>query len=113
MSSVGIKILYFVLIFRSEKTENLNASKDTAIKPTKLSRGRAPKPLLQLGRKLGKKPPPPSTKTKDTASDKVDESVNDGATEEQVIIIAVSEHHRTFSTLSLCFTESYAVLLGK
>lgn len=113
MSSVGIKILYFVLIFRSEKTENLNASKDTTIKPAKLSRGRAPKPLLQLGQKWGKKPPPPSTKTKDTASDKADESVNDEATEEQVIIIAVSEHHRTFYTLLLCFTESYAVLLGK
>ncbi len=64
----------------------MNAAKDTAVKPAKLSRGRAPKPLLALGRKWGKKPPPPSTQTKDTASDKGDESVSDGASKEQVII---------------------------
>ncbi|XP_053267204.1 transcription factor TFIIIB component B'' homolog [Pleuronectes platessa] len=68
----------------SEKTENVNASKDTAIKPAKLSRGRAPKPLLPLGRKWSKKLPPDSTKAKDTASDKEDESVTDGASKEQV-----------------------------
>ncbi|XP_062269278.1 transcription factor TFIIIB component B'' homolog [Platichthys flesus] len=68
----------------SEKTENVNASKDTAIKPAKLSRGRAPKPLLPLGRKWSKKLPPDSTKAKDTASDKEDESVTDEASEEQV-----------------------------
>ncbi|XP_060931775.1 transcription factor TFIIIB component B'' homolog [Limanda limanda] len=68
----------------SEKTENVNASKDTAIKPAKLSRGRAPKPLLPLGRKWSKKFPPDSTKAKDTASDKEDESVTDGASKEQV-----------------------------
>ncbi|XP_071321461.1 transcription factor TFIIIB component B'' homolog isoform X2 [Trachinotus anak] len=71
----------------SEKSENVNASKDTAIKPAKLSRGRAPKPLLPLGRKWGKKPPPASTKGKETAdqmqSDKGDESVSDGASNEQ------------------------------
>uniref|UniRef100_A0A671XHW1 Myb-like domain-containing protein n=1 Tax=Sparus aurata TaxID=8175 RepID=A0A671XHW1_SPAAU len=59
----------------SEKTEN--AAKDTTIKPAKLSRGRAPKPLLPLGRKLGKKSPAPSTKAKDSAADKADESVSD------------------------------------
>ncbi|XP_070844622.1 transcription factor TFIIIB component B'' homolog [Chaetodon trifascialis] len=59
----------------SEKTEN--AAKDPAIKPAKLSRGRAPKPLLPLGRKWAKKAPPPST-------DKEDEGVNDGASDEQV-----------------------------
>ncbi|XP_073333972.1 uncharacterized protein [Pagrus major] len=58
----------------SEKTEN--EAKDTAIKPAKLSRGRAPKPLLPLGRKWGKKSPAPSTKAKD-ASDKGDESASD------------------------------------
>ncbi|XP_035847244.1 transcription factor TFIIIB component B'' homolog [Sander lucioperca] len=68
----------------SEKTDNLNESKDNTIKPAKLSRGRAPKPLLPLGRKWGKKPPPPSTKTNDTASDKEDESELDGASKEQV-----------------------------
>ncbi|XP_076614534.1 uncharacterized protein LOC143338191 isoform X2 [Chaetodon auriga] len=61
----------------SEKTENVNAAKDPAIKPAKLSRGRAPKPLLPLGRKWGKKAPPPST-------DKEDERANDGASDEQV-----------------------------
>ncbi|GLD51698.1 transcription factor TFIIIB component B'' homolog [Lates japonicus] len=60
----------------SEKTENVNASKDTAIKPAKLSRGRAPNPLLPLGRKWGKKPPPPSTKAKHTEADNGDETVN-------------------------------------
>ncbi|XP_035523717.1 transcription factor TFIIIB component B'' homolog isoform X2 [Morone saxatilis] len=68
----------------SEKTENMNAAKDTAIKPAKLSRGRAPKPLLPLGRKWGKKAPPPSSKAKDTASEKGDESASDGASKEQV-----------------------------
>lgn len=85
-SSVGIKSLCSVPIFRSEKAENENAAKDTAIKPAKLSRGRAPKPLLPLGRKWGKKAPPPSTKAKDTTSDKGDEGVNDEVSNEQVII---------------------------
>ncbi|KAF3849372.1 hypothetical protein F7725_015869 [Dissostichus mawsoni] len=65
---------------KSEKTEG---AKDGTIKPAKLSRGRAPKPLLPLGRKRGKKPPPPSTKTNDDASDKGEESVIDGASTEQ------------------------------
>lgn len=103
----------FVLIFRSKKTENLNDTKDTAINPAKLSRDKAPKPLLHLGPKWGKKPPPPSIENKDTAADKGDEWVNDGVTEQQVIIILVSEHHRTFYTLSLCFHESYALILGQ
>ncbi|XP_028456670.1 transcription factor TFIIIB component B'' homolog [Perca flavescens] len=68
----------------SEKTDNVNESKDNTIKPAKLSRGRAPKPLLLLGRKWGKKPPSPSTKTNATASDKEDESEIDGASKEQV-----------------------------
>uniref|UniRef100_A0A3Q1EFC8 B double prime 1, subunit of RNA polymerase III transcription initiation factor IIIB n=1 Tax=Acanthochromis polyacanthus TaxID=80966 RepID=A0A3Q1EFC8_9TELE len=66
-----------------EKSQNVNTAKDAAIKPAKLSRGRAPKPLLPLGRKWGKKLPP-STAAKDTAADKGDESVSDGATTEQV-----------------------------
>lgn len=109
VASVGSKILYFVLIFRPEQTENLNAPKDTAIKPAKLSRGRAPKPLLQLGRKWGKKPPPPSTKASD-ASDKMDTTVNDETTEEQVINNAVSKYPQTFYTSSLWFTEKFTVL---
>ncbi|XP_044189507.1 transcription factor TFIIIB component B'' homolog isoform X1 [Thunnus albacares] len=68
----------------SDKTENANGAKDTAIKPAKLSRGRAPKPLLPLGRKWGKKHPPASAKAKDSASDKGEESVSDGASKEQV-----------------------------
>ncbi|XP_040914516.1 transcription factor TFIIIB component B'' homolog isoform X2 [Toxotes jaculatrix] len=64
----------------SEKTENVNAPKDTAIKPAKLSHTRASKSVLPLGRKWGKKPPPPSTKT---VPDKGDETVSDGASEEQ------------------------------
>nr|XP_046230918.1 transcription factor TFIIIB component B'' homolog isoform X2 [Scatophagus argus] len=68
----------------SEKTDKVNAAKDTVIKPAKLSRGRAPKPLLPLGRKWGKKPAPPSTRDKDTVSDEGDVSVSDGASEEQV-----------------------------
>ncbi|XP_068562678.1 transcription factor TFIIIB component B'' homolog isoform X2 [Cebidichthys violaceus] len=68
----------------SEKTESVNEAKDAKIKPAKLSRGRGPKPLLPLGRKWGKKPPPPSTKTNDTASDKGDQSVIDGGAEDQV-----------------------------
>ncbi|XP_031716206.1 transcription factor TFIIIB component B'' homolog isoform X2 [Anarrhichthys ocellatus] len=68
----------------SEKTESVNEAKDAKIKPAKLSRGRGPKPLLPLGRKWGKKPPPPSTKTNDTASDKGEESVIDGGAEDQV-----------------------------
>ncbi|XP_029300318.1 LOW QUALITY PROTEIN: transcription factor TFIIIB component B'' homolog [Cottoperca gobio] len=68
----------------SEKTESVNEAEDISIKPAKLSRGRAPKPLLPLGRKYGKKPPPPSTKTNDNPSDKEDESVIDGASDKQV-----------------------------
>ncbi|KAM7368719.1 hypothetical protein PAMP_013031 [Pampus punctatissimus] len=68
----------------SDKTEIPNAVKDAAIKPAKLSRGRAPKPLLPLGRKWSKKHPAASTKAKDNASDKGDESVSDGVSKEQV-----------------------------
>lgn len=98
-------MVFFVHLFRSKKTEDLNASKDKAINPAKLSRDRAPKPLLHLGPKMGKKPPPPSTENKDTASDKGEEWVNDGVTEEQVviIIILVSERHGALYTLSLSF----------
>lgn len=85
-----LKKCCLVLIFRSEKTEN--AAKDTIIKPAKLSRGRAPKPLLPLGRKLGKKSPAPSTKAKDGAADKGDGSMSD----KEQVIISVSEHHRIF-----------------
>ncbi|KAG8010547.1 Transcription factor TFIIIB component B''-like protein, partial [Nibea albiflora] len=76
---LSFKFSYFVLIIRSEQTENVDAAKDTTIKPAKLSRGRAPKPLLPLGRKWGKKAPPPSAKAKDDVSDKGDESVNKDA----------------------------------
>ncbi|XP_072227461.1 uncharacterized protein [Leuresthes tenuis] len=67
---------------KSEETQNANAAKGSAVKPAKLSRGRAPKPLLPLGLKRGKKPLP-STKAKETVSDKEDESVTDGVSKEQ------------------------------
>ncbi|XP_074547081.1 uncharacterized protein LOC141805789 [Halichoeres trimaculatus] len=62
----------------SEKT-----AKDTTIKPAKLSRGRAPKPLLPLGRKWAKKLRPPS-KAGDAVSDKEGQCVTDGAFQEQI-----------------------------
>ncbi|XP_060916899.1 transcription factor TFIIIB component B'' homolog isoform X2 [Labrus mixtus] len=68
----------------SEKSGDVNAAKDTTIKPAKLSRGKAPKPLLPLGRKWGKKPPKASTKAGDAASDKGDESEIEGTSEEQL-----------------------------
>ncbi|CAJ1070398.1 transcription factor TFIIIB component B'' homolog isoform X3 [Xyrichtys novacula] len=67
----------------SEKSEDTNAAKDAAIKPAKLSRGRAPKPLLPLGRKWGKKLPQPSTKAGEASADKEDKSVTDEASKEQ------------------------------
>ncbi|XP_041825699.1 transcription factor TFIIIB component B'' homolog [Melanotaenia boesemani] len=67
----------------TEKTPNVNKAKDTAVKPAKLSRCRAPKPLLPLGLKRGKKPAP-STKSKETVSEKEDECESDGASKEQV-----------------------------
>ncbi|XP_034094683.1 transcription factor TFIIIB component B'' homolog isoform X2 [Gymnodraco acuticeps] len=69
---------------KSDMSEKTEGAKDGTIKPAKLSRGRAPKPLLPLGRKRVKKPPPPSTKTNDDASDKGEESVIDGVSTEQV-----------------------------
>ncbi|XP_058473046.1 transcription factor TFIIIB component B'' homolog isoform X2 [Solea solea] len=69
----------------TEKTENENPSKDTTVKPARLSRGRAPKSLVPLGRKWGKKPPPDSGKDKDTTPDNGDHDVcDDGVSKEQV-----------------------------
>ncbi|KAM6975870.1 uncharacterized protein LKV04_015133 [Tautogolabrus adspersus] len=68
----------------SEKSGDVNAAKEATIKPAKLSRGRAPKPLLPLGRKWGKKLPKASSKAGDAASDKGDESELDGASKEQL-----------------------------
>lgn len=49
-------------------------AKDAAITPAKLSRGRAPKPLVSLGRRRGPKQPSPST----------EENVSEEASNEQV-----------------------------
>ncbi|KAM3600079.1 uncharacterized protein V6R79_017057 [Siganus canaliculatus] len=69
----------------SEKADNENpAAKNTTIKPAKLSRGRAPKPVLPLGRKWAKKPAPPATKSKDTESMKGAETESDGTSKEQI-----------------------------
>ncbi|XP_069024258.1 transcription factor TFIIIB component B'' homolog [Embiotoca jacksoni] len=61
-----------------EKTQDASAAKDAAIKPAKLSRARAPKPLLPLGRKYGKKP---ATSTKADAAES--EKEEEGASKEQ------------------------------
>ncbi|XP_028272940.1 transcription factor TFIIIB component B'' homolog isoform X4 [Parambassis ranga] len=64
----------------SEKTQNETTAKDAVIKPAKLSRGRAPKPLVPLGRKWGKKTAP-AAKAQD--ADNKEESVGDGASKER------------------------------
>ncbi|XP_069556991.1 transcription factor TFIIIB component B'' homolog isoform X2 [Brachyistius frenatus] len=61
-----------------EKTQDASAANDAAIKPAKLSRARAPKPLLPLGRKYGKKP---ATSTKADAAES--EKEEEGASKEQ------------------------------
>lgn len=76
-------MICFLLIFSSEKTENADSPKVTAVKPAKLSRVSAPKPLLPLGRMLGKKAPLPSTKAKEAG----DGGVSDKSSNEQVVIL--------------------------
>ncbi|RVE66054.1 hypothetical protein OJAV_G00122770 [Oryzias javanicus] len=66
----------------TENTENVTVVKDAAIKPAKLCRGRAPKPLVPLGLKRGKKPLP-SAKAKETEDDKREETEREGADQEQ------------------------------
>ncbi|XP_008421724.1 transcription factor TFIIIB component B'' homolog isoform X2 [Poecilia reticulata] len=61
----------------SEMSPNVNTTKDPVIKPAKLSRARAPKPLLPLGLKRGTK-----GKSEETQSDKGD--TNARQEEEQV-----------------------------
>ncbi|XP_024154567.1 transcription factor TFIIIB component B'' homolog isoform X2 [Oryzias melastigma] len=65
-----------------ETTENVKTVKDAAIKPAKLCRGRAPKLLIPLGLKRGKKPLP-SAKAKDTEEDQREETEREGAEQEQ------------------------------
>ncbi|KAM4635704.1 uncharacterized protein ACJ7VT_010842 isoform 2-T2 [Polymixia lowei] len=69
---------------RPEKTEPVKSARGPTIKPAQLSRGRAPKPLVPLGRKFGKMVPSPSTKAKDGAPDTGQESSADVASEQQV-----------------------------
>lgn len=87
--------------------------KDTAIQPAKLSRGRAPKPLLQLGRKRGKKPPTSPAKTKDAASDNGEKSVNDGATEEQVHFHAILNVTKLSTHCCIALHDHCVVLIDK
>ncbi|XP_061586227.1 transcription factor TFIIIB component B'' homolog [Cololabis saira] len=61
----------------SDKTENV-----PTIKPAKLCRSRAPKPLVPLGLKRGKKPPP-TLKDKETPSDKDGENARGEVSNEQ------------------------------
>ncbi|KAK5603255.1 hypothetical protein CRENBAI_011700, partial [Crenichthys baileyi] len=63
----------------SEKISNVNAAKERGNKPAKLSRARAPKPLLPLGLKRGRK-----GKNEETESDKGDKNTSDEAHKEQV-----------------------------
>uniref|UniRef100_A0A3Q3JT77 Myb-like domain-containing protein n=1 Tax=Monopterus albus TaxID=43700 RepID=A0A3Q3JT77_MONAL len=53
----------------SEKGENVNAAKNTTVKPAKLSRARAPKQPLPPASKRSKKAPSPSTKATDNGDD--------------------------------------------
>lgn len=80
------KLLLFV--FRVETTENVKTVKDAAIKPAKLCRGRAPKLLIPLGLKRGKKPLP-SAKAKDTEEDQREETEREGAEQEQVFLLFI------------------------
>lgn len=93
---ITIKILCICPIIRTEKTENVKTSKDSAIKPAKLSRGRAPKPLLPLGRKWGKKAAPATTEAKGAVADEEDESASVEVLKEQVIISFPAENHQIF-----------------
>ncbi|XP_047228749.1 transcription factor TFIIIB component B'' homolog isoform X2 [Girardinichthys multiradiatus] len=63
----------------SEKISNVNSAKETGIKPAKLSRAIAPKPLLPLGLKRGRK-----GKNEETESDKGDKNTSDEAHKEQI-----------------------------
>ncbi|KAM9841639.1 uncharacterized protein ACBR49_015071 [Aulostomus maculatus] len=68
-----------------DKSENAEiTAKSTQVKPAKLSRGGAPKPLLPLGRKWSKKPQPTTAKAKESVSDEGEENVSDGASTDQV-----------------------------
>ncbi|XP_026153217.1 transcription factor TFIIIB component B'' homolog isoform X2 [Mastacembelus armatus] len=58
----------------SEKADNVNAAKDTVVKPAKLSQGRAPKPLVPLSRK----------KASPSSEDAGDGTVSDTASKDQV-----------------------------
>ncbi|XP_056288696.1 nascent polypeptide-associated complex subunit alpha, muscle-specific form-like isoform X2 [Pseudoliparis swirei] len=62
----------------SDRTEGAN--EEVKIKPAKLSRAKGPKPLLPLGRKWAKKPPPAATRTNDTP----EQSAVAGEAEDQV-----------------------------
>lgn len=59
---------------------NVKPAKDTVVKPAKLLRARAPKPLLPLGLKRGKK-----GKNEETESDKGDKTTIEEPHKEQVI----------------------------
>lgn len=62
---------------------------DAVTKPAKLSRGRAPKPLLPLGLKRRKKLPP-ARKDKEAMSNKGESSSCDKASDEQVLSLSLS-----------------------
>ncbi|XP_075885526.1 uncharacterized protein LOC142890416 isoform X2 [Nelusetta ayraudi] len=64
-------------------TGNANAREDAAIKPAKLSRGRAPKPVPQLVGRRAKKPPAPPRKPRDAASETGGGGAADENAEEQ------------------------------
>lgn len=76
----------FLLKFRP--VADPTASEDAAVKPDKPSPGRAARPLPRLDRKCVKKPPAPSTTSKNNASGEADVTGNDAATDEVGYYIA-------------------------
>lgn len=74
------QILCFPLKFRP--IADPTVSQDAAVKPDKPSPGRAAHPLPRLDRKCVKKPPAPSTTSKNNTSGEADVTANDAASGE-------------------------------
>lgn len=86
----ALKLSFLRVVFRSDRTEGAN--EEVKIKPAKLSRAKGPKPLLPLGRKWAKKPPPAATRTNDTP----EQSAVAGEAEDQVINIYYLSQFKVF-----------------
>lgn len=86
----AVKFSCFLLKFRPVAAPT--ASEDAAVKPDKPSPGRAARPLPRLDRKCVKKPPAPSTTSKNNTSGEADVTGKDAATDE----VGYSLHPPTF-----------------